>query len=227
MGAMSAADPFDSPAGSAAGVGREAVLSITDAALEVVLGARADEPEPEGLGLFVEVSGSQGGAYTYDIWFEAARDAGPHDLVEHHGPLAVVIQEGSADRLAGATLDVGEDGLVILNPNTPPPEPGALDPSSFGSAEGPVAEAVRQVLEHEVNPQIAGHGGRADLVGVDEEGVAYLALSGGCQGCGLAAVTLSQGIAVAIQDAVAEVTRVVDVTAHAEGANPYYQAAKK
>lgn len=224
MGAVSAPETFDpGPAGD----GRRPVLSVTDAALEVVLGARADEPEPEGLGLFVEVAGTEGGAYTYDIWFEAARDAGPRDLVDHHGPLAVVIQEGSAEQLTGATLDVGTEGLVILNPNTPPPEGGALDPTSFGAADGPVAEAVRRVLEDEVNPQIAGHGGRADLVGVDGEGVAYLVLSGGCQGCGLASVTLSQGIAVAIQEAVTEVTRVVDVTSHAEGANPYYQAAKK
>jgi Fe/S biogenesis protein NfuA len=90
-----------------------------------------------------------------------------------------------------------------------------------------VADAVREILEDEINPQIAGHGGRADLVGVDDEGVAYLVLSGGCQGCGLASVTLSQGIAVAIQEAVPQVTRIVDVAAHAEGANPYYQAAKK
>lgn len=203
------------------------MLALTEEALAVVLQARQDEPEPETLGLFVEVSGASNGAYTYDIWFEAARDAGPRDLVERHGELAVVIQEGSADRLAGATLDVGDEGLVILNPNTPPPEPGQLDPEHFGSAEGPVADAVRMVLEDEINPQIAGHGGRADLVGVDEEGVAYLVLSGGCQGCGLAAVTLSQGIAVALQERVPQVTQVVDVTAHAEGSNPYYQPAKK
>jgi len=52
-------------------------------------------------------------------------------------------------------------------------------------------------------------------------------MSGGCQGCGLAKVTLSQGIAVAIQDAVPEVLEIVDVTDHASGSNPYYEPEKK
>ncbi|MGH9299755.1 MAG: NifU family protein, partial [Acidimicrobiales bacterium] len=76
------------------------------------------------------------------------------------------------------------------------------------------------------NPQIAAHGGFADLVAY-EEGTAYVRMLGGCQGCGLASVTLSQGITVAIQDAVPEVTSVLDVTDHASGENPYYEAAKK
>jgi Fe/S biogenesis protein NfuA len=52
-------------------------------------------------------------------------------------------------------------------------------------------------------------------------------LSGGCAGCGMAAVTLSQGIEVALRESVPEITRVIDVTDHASGSNPYYEAAKK
>jgi Fe/S biogenesis protein NfuA len=85
---------------------------------------------------------------------------------------------------------------------------------------------VVQVLERQINPSIAAHGGHAELVAVEDE-VAYLRLSGGCQGCGMATVTLSQGIEVAIRDAVPEITRVVDVTDHASGDNPYFEAAKK
>jgi Fe/S biogenesis protein NfuA len=85
---------------------------------------------------------------------------------------------------------------------------------------------VIQVLDEQINPAIAAHGGRAELVAV-EDGVAYLRLGGGCQGCGLATVTLSQGIEVAILDAVPEVTQVVDVTDHASGTNPYFESAKK
>ncbi len=82
------------------------------------------------------------------------------------------------------------------------------------------------MLEEQINPQIASHGGRADLVAVDEP-VAYLRLSGGCQGCGMAAATLSQGIEVAIIDAVPQISEIVDVTDHAGGTNPYFEAAKK
>ena len=93
-------------------------------------------------------------------------------------------------------------------------------------AEGPVADRVRAVLEQQINPAIAGHGGIAQLVAVEGD-TAYLRLGGGCQGCGLASVTLGQGIEVAIKNAVPEITEVVDVTDHASGENPYYEAAKK
>ncbi|MGH2683897.1 MAG: NifU family protein, partial [Actinomycetota bacterium] len=69
--------------------------------------------------------------------------------------------------------------------------------------------------------------GRAELVAVEDDSVAYLRLMGGCVGCGMAAVTLSQGIEVALRESVPEIERVVDVTDHASGTNPYYEAAKK
>jgi Fe/S biogenesis protein NfuA len=70
------------------------------------------------------------------------------------------------------------------------------------------------------------HGGSAELVAV-EDTTAYVRLGGGCVGCGMATVTLSQGIEVAIKEAVPEILSVVDVTDHASGTNPYYEAAKK
>ena len=89
-----------------------------------------------------------------------------------------------------------------------------------------MAQRLLQVLDKQINPAIAAHGGRADLVAV-EEGTAYLRLSGGCAGCGMAAVTLSQGIEVAIRESVPEIVNIVDVTDHTSGTNPYYEAAKK
>jgi Fe/S biogenesis protein NfuA len=82
---------------------------------------------------------------------------------------------------------------------------------------------VVAVLESQVNPSIASHGGRADLVAMDEtEKVAYLALSGGCQGCAMSRMTLSQGIETSLREAIPEITGVVDVTYHASGDSPYY-----
>ena len=89
-----------------------------------------------------------------------------------------------------------------------------------------MAQRVIQVLEQQVNPTIAAHGGRAELVAV-EQATAYLRLGGGCQGCAMATVTLSQGIERAIIQAVPEITSVVDVTEHQSGTNPYFEAAKK
>lgn len=207
------------------------VLEVTAPARAMILEVRAAEAEADRLALWLEVSGASGGAYTYDMWFQLASDAGAGDVVQQHDDLPVVVTAASAEKLRGATLDVssgGDGGLVIVNPNTPPRAPAspAMGDRPPSDLTGPVAQRVLAVLEEQVNPAIAAHGGFAELVAVEEE-VAYLRLSGGCQGCGLAQVTLTQGIAVAIEDAVPEITRVVDVTDHAQGANPFYEPAKK
>jgi Fe/S biogenesis protein NfuA len=82
------------------------------------------------------------------------------------------------------------------------------------------------VLAESVNPAIAAHGGAASLVSIDGS-VVYLQLSGGCQGCGMASVTLKQGIEKILLDSITELTEVVDVTDHMAGADPYYQKSKK
>ena len=205
-----------------------AVLTVTPAARGVVLDARAQEADAERLALWVEVTGARDGAYTYDIYFQSVADAGPGDSVSDDDGLAVVVPESSVARLVGARLDwsdEGDGGLVIVNPNTPPrPEVFAERPQVDLTSE--LAQRVLNVLDDQVNPSIAMHGGHADLVAV-EEGVVYVRLSGGCQGCGLASVTLSQGIEVALRDSVPEIVSVVDVTDHASGANPFYEPAKK
>jgi Fe/S biogenesis protein NfuA len=205
---------------------------VTDAALAKVLELRAGEAEAETLALWVEVAGAAGDAYTYDMYFQAAADARPGDFSDGRGGLPIVVPAASIDRMRGSILDLSRDvnqgGMVIQNPNQPPATPGSppMGPAPTADLTGDVAQRVIQVLDQQVNPAIAAHGGRADLVAVEEE-VAYLRLSGGCAGCGMAAVTLSQGIEVAIFDAVPEITRIVDVTDHASGTNPYFEAAKK
>ena len=95
-----------------------------------------------------------------------------------------------------------------------------------GDLEGPLADQVAQVLAEAVNPAIASHGGRAELVSVDGT-IAYLKLGGGCQGCGMAQVTLKQGIERILLESIPELTEIVDVTDHASGADPYYEKSKK
>jgi Fe/S biogenesis protein NfuA len=195
------------------------VIRVTRAALEVVCKVRAAELEPDDLALFLEVNGSTNGAYTYDLWFGHKSQIKPGDARQLEGEIEIVVAELSIERVRGAVLDVnqiaGEEGLVVINANTPP------SPAARGDLTGPVAERVLEVLERDVNPQIAMHGGRAALVAV-EGPIAYLEMSGGCQGCGMARATLSQGIAVAITDAVPEISEVVDVTDHMSGVDPYY-----
>jgi Fe/S biogenesis protein NfuA len=205
------------------------VLTITDEARAKILDVRAGETDGDTLALFVEVNGQADGAYTYGMDLRPLDEAGDDDLVQRHDDLSVVIVAGSADALRGATLDFGSAGMVMQNPNRPAP-PSAVAPPWSEAADteliGDIARTVIAVLEEQINPAIAAHGGRADLVAI-EEPVAYLVLSGGCQGCGLAAVTLSQGIEVAILEAVPEIEQIVDVTDHASGVNPYFESAKK
>jgi Fe/S biogenesis protein NfuA len=201
------------------------VLQVTPDAEELLVEARAAESEPDRLALFLEVNGEKDGVYTYDMWFEAIADASPRDARIELKTLSVIVAAQSIEFVHGATLDVGDDGLVMVNPNTPAPPPG-YRPAPQSDLTSAVELAVLEVLASQINPQIAMHGGRADLVAV-EDGTAFLRLSGGCQGCGMAAVTLSQGISVAIQEAIPEIVEIVDVTAHEDGSNPYFEAAKK
>jgi Fe/S biogenesis protein NfuA len=204
------------------------VLRVTEAALALVLEVRASEENEQALALWIEIGGSNGGAYTYDMYFQAAADARPEDWSDERGGMALVVPSESIEMMQGAVLDAHEGGMVIENPNHPRTPAGASPPMASPPADlsGSVAQRVLQVLEQQINPSIAAHGGRADLVAV-EEGSAYLRLSGGCAGCGMAAVTLNQGIEVALRESVPEITRVIDVTDHAAGTNPYYEAAKK
>jgi len=204
------------------------VLTLTDKALAKVLELRADEGNAASLALWVEVSGTSGGAYTYDMYFQAASEAGPDAWAGVQEGLTVVVPAASAPNMVGSVLDLNESlmgsGMNIRNPNRPQASPAMTGPPP--DLSGDVAQRVIQVLDAQVNPSIASHGGRADLVAV-EDGAAYLRLSGGCAGCGMAAVTLSQGIEVAVKQSVPEIVRIVDVTDHASGTNPYYEAAKK
>lgn len=206
----------------------EPVIQVTDEAREKALYYRSRDPEPERLALWLEVTGMADGAYTYNMYLEELARAKPGDAVQHHDDLAVVIPEESIDKLRGATLDRDGDletgGIYVKNPNSPSPAVG-LGPST-GDLSGPVAQRVEQVLESQINPSIASHGGRADLVAV-EDSIVYLRLGGGCQGCGMANVTLRQGIEVALKEAIPEITEVRDVTDHAAGESPYFERAKK
>ncbi len=206
----------------------DTILSITDDALRMIIEIRDAEPGDDEYALFLEVTGAQGTRFNYELSFVPVADAGPSDAIERIGDLAVLIRRDDIERLRGATINLGDDpmnpGLAIDNPNSPvsPTIPSA----DRAQLSGPLAEQVQHVLEHEVNPAIASHGGGARLVSVEEDTV-YLELLGGCQGCGMATVTLKHGIERILTEAIPEINRVVDVTDHASGSDPYYQQSKK
>ncbi|HET9385531.1 MAG TPA: NifU family protein [Gemmatimonadales bacterium] len=87
-------------------------------------------------------------------------------------------------------------------------------------------EQVAKVFEEQVNPMVARHGGRVELIDV-QDAVVMLRMGGGCQGCGMADVTLRQGIEGMLAQLVPDVRGIVDITDHTTGSNPYFQASKK
>ena len=128
----------------------------------------------------------------------------------------------SAKVLDGARVDwveeLQESGLKVENPN--------LAPIGSKPLEGPLADRVQKVIDQYVNPGVAQQGGHVTLVDVRDNTV-YLQMGGGCQGCGMADVTLKQGVEIAIRSEIPQVGEIMDTTDHASGNNPYYAPSKK
>lgn len=205
------------------------ILSLTDEARNVVTDALHNEEQSVGLALFVEVTGTRGAGYSYDLYFSDRADAPEGAAIGNDGGVTIVVPEQSIERLRGSRLEFaseGGGGLVLVNPNVPTPEevnPGVPANILALGIDGPLATLAVEVLESSINPSIASHGGRADLVALDEgQRIAYVKLSGGCQGCAMSRMTLSQGIETSLREAIPSLESVVDVTDHASGENPFY-----
>ncbi len=195
------------------------VFTVTPEAIERILELRQQEDDPPGLALRVEITGTSGVEYAYDLTFDPMAEADEADAQYRQGELPVIVPAGSIEQLNGATLDVpagGGPGLVLRNPNRPNPLSG-----KHLELTGDVADKVQQLLEQQINPSLASHGGFAELKGVEGDKV-YVTMGGGCQGCAVSAMTLRDGIARAITEAIPEVTEVIDTTDHEAGENPFY-----
>jgi Fe/S biogenesis protein NfuA len=85
-----------------------------------------------------------------------------------------------------------------------------------------VALAVKGVVDEQVNPALAAHGGYVTFMGHDGEGKVFLTMGGGCHGCAMSRMTMLEGVQTMIIEAVPTITKVVDATDHSTGENPYY-----
>jgi Fe/S biogenesis protein NfuA len=190
------------------------MVTITEAARKKILGLLEAE-EQKNLALRMAVRGRGPGGFRYEMQFVGQDERGTEDTVVDAGDFQVLVDPESAPNLKGATVDfvdgAYESGFKIENPN-----PLWTDPK---------AQAVQDIIDKQVNPGVAMHGGNVSLLDVKDD-IAYIQLGGGCQGCGMVDVTLRQGIEVLIKEAVPAIRQVVDTTDHAAGGNPYYQPAK-
>ncbi|MFQ5789906.1 MAG: NifU family protein [Acidobacteriota bacterium] len=170
-----------------------------------------------------------GGSVYFEDKARAAGSALAEKLLALEGVESLLIQ----DNLVTVNAKTGGDWLPLAK------QIGATIRSVLQSGEKPVSENVlasvpppdeianriRELFAKEINPAIAAHGGWVELIDVKRNEV-FIQLGGGCQGCGMADVTLKQGIEKSIRSLIPEVGAIMDTTDHAAGRNPYYQPAK-
>ena len=190
------------------------MITVTDVARDKILEMMAGQGK-DGLALRFGVKGRGQGAFLYQLAFADRAEQGAGDTAVTVGALLVIIDAASVDNVSGATIDYveqnGQGGFKIDNPNP--------------LWASPVALAVQKVIDEDINPAVASHGGVVTLLDVRDD-TAFIQLGGGCQGCGMADVTLKQGIEVRIRELVPSIQGVVDTTDHAEGRNPYFRPSK-
>ena len=204
-------------------------FDIGEKAIAKILEIKEQEPGDNDYALFLQIDGVQGNQYTYDLSFLDLEQARSDDKRLEFGDLVVIIASKDLDKFNNSKLELSDDpaapGLTMDNPNTPSPEIFG-NPDEMPELTGELAEKVQTVLESQINPAIASHGGVAQLVGVEGQDI-YLKLGGGCQGCGMAQVTLTQGIETSLREAIPEIGNIIDATDHASGDNPYFESDKK
>jgi Fe/S biogenesis protein NfuA len=191
------------------------IVIVTDAAREKI----REIMEMQGItgrgAIRVGIAGRGPAGFNYSMSLEEDAQPAANEAVQDEGDFKVLVDGDSLDKLRGATVDfVGQlvgGGFKIDNPNS--------------VWDDPLASEIQQLLDSQINPGVASHGGFVELLDVKDDRV-YVRKGGGCQGCGMASVTLKQGVEVMIRQNFPQIQAVVDTTDHAGGENPYYQPSK-
>ncbi len=209
--------------------GEAPVVNLTEKAHQKLLEVLA--ARTSGGALRISVRNPGGGRPQYGMALEEAGKVQPGDTVFDLDGIRVLVDQQSMPDVNGATVDFVDDplqpGFRVDPPAPDVPEHTHAAPSPRPNLDmsHPLVAAVQSVIERQINPGIASHGGRATLIDVKEDTV-FVELGGGCVGCSMASVTLKQGVEQMIKQAVPEVREVIDVTDHAQGRNPYFTSSK-
>ena len=191
------------------------MLTFTDRAREMVQGFIA-QSDGELSFLRIAMHGSPT-APQFELTLVSEEERGESDVEVELDDFTVLVPDTSMDALRDATVDfverVNESGFEV--------RPADGGPRRPANPTGPLADRVKEVLDAQVNPAIASHGGAIELVDVQDTEI-YLEMTGGCQGCAMSRMTLRQGVERMLAQTVPEVTAVHDVTDHASGENPFF-----
>ena len=176
-----------------------------------------EQQDDEGLGLRISVHHAGTPGASCDLQFCPAGQSMPDDVVKEFDGFNLFIAQASEKWLDQAEIDFEEDStggqLTIKAPGIKGSEP---------DSDASIEDRVSWLLQTQNNPSLAAHGGMVGLVEVTAEKEVILQFCGGCQGCGMADVTMKQGIEQTLTREIPEITAVKDVTDHQSGSNPYY-----
>jgi len=178
----------------------------------------------EGVRRFTDAGEAKGSPLAEAIF--AIPGVGVSELIVSGNIVTVVKQSPTPWQAVGRV--VGSAIRSALTADVPAVAPAARPRTGDASAvnDDALYEQVARVFDEQVNPMVARHGGHVELIDV-QDAVVMLRMGGGCQGCGMADVTLRQGIEGMLAQLVPQVRGIVDITDHTSGANPYFEASKK
>ena len=199
------------------------MVSFTDRAKEMVL-AFMGQGEGALEALRISMEGSPL-APRFELTLVGREERRADETEVDAGGFTVLLAGDDVPVLEEAVVDfverVNESGFEVRTKSGAPVGANGRGTTEPTGPEGDLANRVRDLLDKQVNPGIAAHGGVIKLAEVRGTEI-YLEMSGGCQGCSMSRLTLRQGVERMLRQAVPEITEVHDVTDHASGASPYF-----
>lgn len=194
------------------------MIEVSDSAQAYFLHLIEQQDEP-GLGLRLAVNAPGTPNAACDLQFCPSGQQDATDRVLEFRGFKLYVAKSSEKWLEQAEIGFDENAtggqLSIRAPGIRGHEPGS---------DASLDERIHWLLETDINPSLAAHGGKVALTEITEDMHAVLRFGGGCQGCGMADVTLKQGIEKTLLSKIPELRGVLDATDHQSGANPYYAA---
>ena len=196
------------------------ILEVSQAAVDKIaemIASRGEGPVAVRVAVHMQAGGGQS-----EFAFVPLEDQKEDDSVLDTGPFKMFLDPMAAENLVGAKVDYDETkfstGFHIEYVN---PLAGYLESRRKDWGDDPIATQVQQVVDEQINPGVASHGGWVVLLDVQGD-TAYIEMGGGCQGCAVSQMTLKDGIEKMITEKVPEIKQVLDQTDHTGGENPYY-----
>ena len=182
-------------------------LSITDSAREHINSNLQSADAPKGVKLIVEPTSPLKANYRLEFV-----ESPPESSIQFEvAGISVFSERKNVSYLEGTIIEINEDGdLEARNPQL-----------SISKLSGSLEDQIQLMLDEQVNPMLASHGGNVMLEGI-KDSAAYVRFGGGCQGCSMIDTTVKQGVEVMLKEAIPELVGVFDVTDHSEGESPFF-----